>query len=335
VTTTSGTLIGANIHAGGGDPVTNQKLADVMSSRRLMNARMDFTPDSDVTAFRDQVLRLQAKGIKAETSLQSSYQWDHSCNQNVTFVEQDAYNQTVSMVDKIKDVIQDFELLNEVSLRSDTAAQVTPYKGTPALGYAGKSCYTTLAAVLRGMSRAVVDRRNASGLPLRVILGAVSNDFGFLQFMQQQGVTFDVVGYHAYPKVTQTTLVDDNWYGPGGPLAQLALFNKPVRINEFNCGEIYGADYTNQVQPAGTDNCLSSIQKHLKAILAQKLVRLETVHAYEIIDRPSQAVPENRFGLMYDLDHPKLHVALYSSFAGGYVSPTERQQLDALGVKGQ
>ena len=64
-------------------------------------------------------------------------------------------------------------------------------------------------------------------------------------------------------------------------------------------------------------------------------IRLESIHAYEITDRPSQAAPENRFGLMVDLDTPKLHLALYSAFAGGNVSATERQQLNLLGLSGQ
>ncbi len=305
-----------------------------MSSRRLTTARMDFTLDTNLADFRDQVTRLKAKGIKAETSLQSSYQWNHDCSQSLAAVEQDAYGQTVTMVQRIMDIVQDFELLNEVSLRADTALQVPPYKGTPASGYAGKTCYNTLAAVLRGMSRAIVDQRNASGLPLRIILGAVSNDFGFLDFMQQQGVTFDIVGYHAYPWQKHALLTEDPWYGAGGALGQLARFNKPVRINEFNCGEIYSATYDNSADKALTATCLASIQKHLKNLLTQTVVKLESIHAYEITDRPAQVAPENRFGLMYDLDRPKLHLALYASFAGGQVSAAERQQLSTLGLTG-
>lgn len=333
----AGPIIGANIHAGGGSASSNQALADVMSSRHLMSARMDFNLDFDLATFRDQVLRLKAKGIKVEASLQTSYQWDHTCNQSLVAVEQDAYGQTVRMVQGIGDVVADFELLNEVSLRPDTAAQVAPFGGTPASGYAGKTCYSTLAAVLRGMSKAIVDQRASSARPLRIILGGVSNDFGFLEFMQQQGVVFDVVGYHAYPWLNQPLLSEDPWYGAGGALGQLARFNKPVRINEFNCGEIYAAGYadTGGNAAASTSACLASIQKHLKSLVEQKVIALESIQAYELTDRPAQQAPENRFGLMFDLDNPKLHLALYASFAGGTVSSAEKQKLDALGLAGR
>ena len=328
-------LIGVNIHAGGGNPLANQKLADVMAQRHLSSARMDFTPTTDVANFRDQVQRLKARGITAEVSLQTSYQWDHSCPQALAAVEQDARDQTVVLVERIIDVVHDFELLNEVHLRQDTAAQVPPYQGTPAAGYAGAPCYRTLAAVLHGMSRAIVELREASGLPLKIILGTVSNDFGFLAFMEQQGVVFDVVGYHAYPRVEQALLNDDPWYGVGGALAQLAKFKRPVRINEFNCGEIYTAGYENRSDQPVTRACLAGIQKHLRSLLSQSVVELESIHAYELLDRPEQPVPENRFGLMLDLDTPKLHLALYSALAGGAVAIAERRQLNALGLMGR
>ncbi len=328
-------LLGVNIHAGGGNAADNQKLAEVMAKRHLASARMDFTPDADVANFRDQVLRLQALGIRAETSLQTSYQWRHDCPQELATIEQDAHDQTVAMLQRVMDLVHDFELLNEVTLRKDTAAQVPPYKGTPAAGYANAPCYQTLAAVLRGMSRAIVEQRQASGLPLKIILGTVSNDFGFLEFMQQQGVVFDIVGYHAYPRVTQALLGEDAWYGAGGGLAQLAVFKRPVRINEFNCGEIYAADYENNSDQPVTKACLAGIQKHLRSLMTQKVIELESIHAYELVDRPAQPVPENRFGLMLDLDTPKPHLALYAAFAGGEVSKGERQQLNALGLMGR
>ena len=328
-------LIGVNIHAGGGTPAANQKLADVMARRGLASARMDLTPDADRANFRDQVQRLKALGIRTEVSLQTSYQWRHDCPQALAEVEQDAHDQTVAMLKDITDLVHDFELLNEVHLRKDTAAQVPPYRGTPAAGYAGAPCYRTFAAVLRGMSRAIVAQRAASGLPLKIILGTVSNDFGFLEFMQQQGVVFDIVGYHTYPRVEQALLGDDPWYGPGGALVQLARFKRPVRINEFNCGEIYTAAYDNRSGSRATQACLVSIQKHLRSLMAQTVIDLQSIHAYELTDRPEQPVPENRFGLMVDLDTPKLHLALIAAFAGGAVSVAERLQLNALGLTGR
>jgi hypothetical protein len=315
--------------------VTNQKIADVMAMRGMKTARMDFFQGGDLTIFRDQVTRLAAKGIKAEASLQVSFQWDKTCNQNFSAVQSKAYAQTVAMVQGIGDVIQDFELLNEVSLRIETRAEVVPFKAAPASSFVGKPCYASLAAALKGMSSAIVDQRKATGRPYRIMLGAIGNDFGMLEFMQQQGVTFDVVGYHIYPTLANPLLTVDTWFGSGGAIGQLAKFNKPVHINEFNCGEIYNSGYENAVGKPLTNNCLSSIQKHLTALVAQKVINLESIHAYEIADRPAQAAPENRFGLMYDLGNPKLHIALFSAFAGGTVTATEKQQLDALGLKSQ
>ena len=330
----TGTLMGVNIHTGGGNTTNNQKIADVMNSRQLKTARMDFNLNVDLTAWRDQVTRLKAYGIKVETDLQTSYQWDHSCSQNLTAVEQDAYTQTVTMVQRISDIVQDFELLNEVPIRPDTSAQIAPFNFTPASSYPGKSCFVTMAAVLRGMSRAIVDQRNASGAPLKIILGTVGNDYGFLTYMQQQGVTFDIVGYHVYPSLGSPTIATDPWYGAGGPLAQLAQFKKPVRINEFNCGEIYTDSYNNVAGSSATNACLAGIQKHLQSLLTQKLVTLESVHAYELTDG-GQAGAEGRFGLMYDVNTPKALLAAYALFAGGTVSATEKAQLTAAGVSGK
>jgi hypothetical protein len=182
-------------------------------------------------------------------------------------------------------------------------------------------------------------QREASGLPRKIILGTVSRDFGFLGFMQQQGVVFDVVGYRSTPRLTQALLGEDPWFGPGGALAQLAAFNRPVRITAFNCGEIRAAGYDDTpVQGVAVSvdaaACMASVDKHLQHLLKQTVVPLEAVLAYELTDRVTAPAPGNRFGLMVDLDTPKLLLALFSAFAGGLVSAAERQQLDALGLAG-
>jgi len=329
----TGPLIGVNIHGGGGTALANQKLADLLAARNLKSARMDYLQGGDVAMFRDQVARLAAKGIKVEASLQVSYQWDHSCNQNLTALQSTTYAQTVAMVQAVGDLVYDFELLNEVSLRSEARAQVAPGAGVPASAYAGQSCFASMAAALRGMSSAIVDQRRASGKPYRIILGAVGREFGILEFMRQQGVVFDVVGYHIYPWLNNVPIGDDTYFGPGGALVQLGRFNKPVKINEFNCGEIYATGYENAVGQPLTNACLASVQKHLSGLLEQKVIHLESISAYTLTDSPSDAPPENRFGLLYDLDRPKLHLALYAAFAGGMVTANEKQQLDTLGLK--
>jgi hypothetical protein len=323
---------GVNTHHGG-TASTNQQVATVMQQRNLKSSRMDLIYNGNLTAFRDQVQKIKASGGSVEVALQVAYQWDSSCNQNLSSVEQDAYNQTATSVNAVKDLVNDFELLNETQLRPEIRNQV-PWNsvGTATAPYQGKPCVASLTAALRGMSRAIRDIRASSGLPLRTILGVVGRDFGFLTYMQQNGVLFDVVGYHIYPHEPQASLLSDPWYGAGGPLAQLAVFGKPVHINEFNCGEIYEASYENRAGAAKTEACLRSLTRHLKDLRSQKIANVESVHVYELLDEPAKAVPENRFGMMYDLANAKPHLYLISAFAGGALSAQERLEITNRGL---
>ncbi len=324
--------LGVNIHGGGKSATGNDRVAAVMKQRNLKSARLDMFAGSDQSLLRDQVEKIRANGGTAEVTLQISYQWDNSCNQKLAWVEQDAYDQTAAAVNKVKDIVHDFELLNETQLRPEILKEVSwNTAGMSPTPYEGKPCVATLAAVLRGMSRAVRDVRASSGLPLRIILGAVGRDFGFLTFMQQKGVLFDVVGYHIYPHANQASLLSDPWFGRGGPLAQLAGFGRPVRINEFNCGEIYRSGYENRAGPL-TETCLRSLGKHLTDLRSQRIVGLESVHLYELLDEPQKPAPENRFGLMYDLSNPKVHLYLVTAFAGGALSAEERYEITRRGL---
>jgi hypothetical protein len=319
----SALVIGVNIHN-----LTDQKVSDLMKTRNFKTARMDLGAGSDSAAVRAHVNRIKANGGTVEVSLQISYQWDNSCNQNLATVEQNSYNETTTLVNKYKDVIYDYELLNEVTLRPETWAEV-PFNSarTSTVPYAGKPCYKTMTSVLRGMSRAIHDIKASSGYPLRVILGAVGRDFGFLTFMQQQGVVFDVVGFHIYPHSGDTSLLNDPWYGAGGPLAQLAAFKLPVHVNEFDCGEIYDGGYDNQFGSPSTLKCFESYKNHIPSLFNQKLINLESVHIYELLDEPSKSGPESRFGLLYDINTPKVHMNVITAFAGGSRFPNNNPLL--------
>jgi hypothetical protein len=187
-----------------------------------------------------------------------------------------------------------------------------------------------MGAILKGMSTAITAQRT-SAKPLRVILGTIGNDFGMLTFMQAQGVAFDVIGFHVYPGFNQALIATDPWYG-GGLLTALAAFGKPVRINEFNCGEVNASNYVNTDGSATSNTCLQSIAKHLPSLMVQTPVKVESVTAYELIDEGSKSGPEAHFGLMFDIDHPKLQTALLAKFAGGAVTAGERAGLTALGI---
>jgi len=317
-------LFGVNFHHN-----TDTRIATIMNERNIKSARMDLTANTNVAARRAHVERIRANGGMVEVSLQTSYQWNNSCPQNFAAVEADAYNQAYAIVDKYKDIIHNYEMLNEIQLRPETRAEV-PWN-TAKLStapYENKPCYATMVSVVKGMSRAVHDLRDSSGYPLRVILGVVGRDFAFLNFMKSKGVEFDVVGYHIYPRSNHASLLSDTWFGTGGPLYQLSLFNKPVRINEFNCGDIYGNGYDNQPGSTTTLACFSAYKKHIKDILSQTHIKkLEVLSLYELLDEPNKSGPESRFGLMYSFTNPKDHLYIISAFAGGNLSAAERQKV--------
>src|SRR4051794_20525339 len=104
--------IGVNTHTGS-DATTNSQRAAIMQQRNLKTARMDLWT-GDMNAFRDQVNKIRANGGKVEVALQVGFQWDNSCNPNLAAIEQTAYNDTATLVNQTKDIVQDYELLNEV-----------------------------------------------------------------------------------------------------------------------------------------------------------------------------------------------------------------------------
>jgi hypothetical protein len=325
--TTAGTDMGVNLQTGGGTPAANDRIASTMASRGFKLARLDYVINSDTTMLRDQITRIVQNGGKVQLVLQNSYQWDHSCNQDLTGVEQDSYDQAHAMVGAMKDLVRDYEILNEIQLRPDMAGEVEPDRqGSSTTGFDDSPCAHSLAAVARGIARAV----QAHGQ--RVILGAVGRDWGFLTFMREQGVTWDVTGYHTYPRADSPSLLSDAWYGAGGPLAQLAEFGKPVTINEFNCGEIYQPSYENQAGRPVTEACLASITEHMTELRNQEFVELESIIAYQLLDQPANRAPENRFGLMYTLDSPKPALYLLSAFAGGSLAAVEQQAITSRGL---
>jgi hypothetical protein len=324
----AGHEFGVNLHTGGGSATANQQIADIMKYRNIKNGRLDTW---DIAQTRDMITRIRANGGRAEVSAQINFQWDNSCNSDLALIESNAYNDMANMIHQLKDIVTDFEYLNEVTLRPEIQREVPPGTGTSASAYANKPCTATLVAALRGMSRALKDIRAASGVPLRGMLGAVNRDYGFLEFALQNGVTFDIVGYHIYPRMDES-LLTDTWYGAGGILTQLARFNRPIHINEFNCGEIYATDYENQEGSPKTETCLKSANKHLKELRTQTAANIETIHFYEMFDQPNKAGPEKKFGLLYDKSRAKPNLYLATIYAGGTVTSAERREITRRGL---
>jgi hypothetical protein len=221
----------------------------------------------------------------------------------------------------MKDIVHDYEILNEIQNRPEIMAQVTKNSQLMSTaGYKASPCSMTIAYVARGIARAIHDNGQ------RAILGMVGRDFGFLYFMRDMGVTWDVTGAHFYQNYTNASLLTDTWWGANGPLYQLSLFGKPITVNEFNCGETY--NYPNIDYEA----CLKSVNKQLTELNANTYGTIESVLFYELTDGGG-ASAEGVFGLMYNLSSPKTALYLGSAWACGQLSSTEKQQLTSRGLR--
>lgn len=318
---------GVNIHYKNIDVSALSKVSSILSERNFNTARVGMNYDSDPTVIRNQIIELKKQGIVPEVPLFTSHQWISKCDLNLDTAYNDAYNQTLKMVNSLKDLVTDFELTNEISLRSELRAEVETNSTNLVSSYTGKPCYTQRAKILKGMVDAIKSIRLTSGLPLRIILGTVGRDFAFLRYMQENGVDFDLVGYHIYPLLGHKTMDVDTWFGAGGLFTQLAQFNKSVHLNEFHCAEIYNASFDNLPGSSLSEDCYKSMKKHLDIILNQKTVKIESLIFYELLDEPLLKAPENHFGLMYDLDHPKLDLALTTMYTGGKTTDSEKTEL--------
>jgi hypothetical protein len=325
--------LGVNVHTGGSSISQNAQIAAILQARNFKRIRMDYFHDLDQTLPRDLITRIKAYGGSVEVSLQISYQWDYTVYTDLAAVQAQAYREAYAAVDAMKDVVHDFELLNEVQLRPEIQAAV-PWNtaGTSKTPYQNKPAMANLAAILRGMANAIHDVGAKSALPLRVVMGVIGRDFGLLSYLRDEGVQWDVTGYHVYPHERAADLRTDTWYGPGGPLVQLGAFGKPVTLNEFNAAEIYDAGYENASGQPLTESGLRSIARHMLELYSQTECQLESVVFYELLDERSKPAPENRFGLMFNLDAPKDSLYLVTALAGGALSSAERTAITSRGL---
>jgi hypothetical protein len=326
--------VGLNLHSGGSSTSQNTEIASILHARNFKRARMDYYWDRSTTLTRDMVSKINSFGGSVEVSMQIPYQWDNTIytGAQLATIETKAYDQTYAAVDAIKDLVHDYELLNEITHRPETSAQVPNNSGQLESAYAGKTAFLSIAAVCRGMANAIHAVGAASGLPLRVILGTTGRDWGFLRFMEAQGVNFDVVGWHHYPAAVHASLPSDPWFGAGGAMAQLGAFNKPVTCNEFNAAEIYTVGYENTSGQPLTERGYASNARHMLDLYSQTSCDLENVVFYELLDEPGKPAPENHFGLMKNLATPKVSLYLATALAGGALPMDERTAITSRGL---
>ena len=158
-----GLEIGVNIHSGGGTPTANGQLASVMAARNIQQARMDIFPWVDVNQLRDQIIKIRANGGLVQLIIHNSAEWDSSCNQNLAAVEQNSYNLAYNQVSQFKDLVDVYEVFNEVQFQSWINAEVPRNSaGTSAAPYANKPCVASLTAAIRGAERAVVSEEQVA-----------------------------------------------------------------------------------------------------------------------------------------------------------------------------
>ncbi|QRK08289.1 DUF4214 domain-containing protein [Archangium violaceum] len=329
-------VYGVNIHPPHVSTVDKaRQMALVLSQRNVRSVRLDISPNSNITWLTQVVTAFKERNVEVEAMLYDPKNNNYTCGTQAT--EQQAYDATKNIVNQMKHLITVWELQNERQLKiapGSSAMDASPYNN---------DCGRREAAVNRGMARAIKDVRASSGIPLRIVLGFIGRAYGFIDFMISQGVEFDVLGYHIYPWEEQANPDTDPWFGSGGLFANMARFNRPVKINEFNCAEIYAGDpntpygdrtlYENLAGKPMTEACFRGITRHLKIILSQTKVNVESMHFYELLDQPElDSLSESRFGLMYDINTPKIHLFLVSAFAGGDLSTAERTAITSRGL---
>lgn len=327
---------GANVHEGGSSTGNNTTMVNTFVARGISQVRMDLWPSpGNQTLVTDFITKAVAAGINVQGIILARAQGDSTIYTGAGLSTQQANNQAdaQTVVDRYFPMgVKDYELLNEVPLRSECQAQVPAYGATNIneSTYTGKTAFISIGAALKGMATAV----HGKDPSCRVILGTIGRDWGFLKYMSTLGVVWDVLGYHNYPGNGQALWSADTWYGPGGLYTVMAGFNRPVTINEFNASEIYGnlGTYGNAENDPVTENGFSSNIKFWRNMRDQTTCNLESVVWYEMLDEPGKPVPENRFGLMYDLATPKVSLFIAAAFAGGTLSGAERTKLTNRGM---
>lgn len=323
----------------------NSQTADLNAVFQVLQARgvtqyrvganlADNTDSYEVQMYTDMVALAKTYGITLKPILFTPFQWGDRTDggkypagdENALY--QQGYNRTYSFVNNFKNDINDWELGNEINLIALDASGNHLYGAGWTASEFDMPSMNDWAAVLHGMSDAITQINAESGTHLRRALNTTSTMFGFLDFMAAKSVLFEIISYHYYENFG--TNPHNYWGGvmPNFDLFQkLGSYNKSVVFNEVNAGEIYNSTYENEAGQPETETGFKSLNATLNYLNTQTTANIEYVGIYELLDEPAKAVPEDRFGLMYDINTPKVPLYLLSYFAGGALSSAERQEL--------
>jgi hypothetical protein len=330
--------VGVNVHEGGNTTNENTTIVNILKSRGIKQVRVDlFVNARDVAqaTLNDFIAKCITNNIKIQGIVSTRAMTDHTIYTGAALNTWETDNGTdaTTIVDRYYPMgIRDFELLNEVTKRTETQAQVAENAGQLESTYTGKTAFISIARALKGIADVV----QAKASDTRAILGVTGRDWGFLRYMSTLGVQWDIVGYHVYPFTSSGQLWTSTFYGTGGILGQLNTFGKPVTINEYNAGDTYNSNYLNAVGDPATETGWVTLTARTKELYSQSAMpagRLESIHFYQLLDHPSWGHPEGQFGLLSeDMSTPKVTMFIAAAFAGGTLTTAERQALTSRGL---
>jgi len=310
---------------------------EILEARGLTTYRFDVALKADRP---DEATRLQkllaladAHHVILHPILKVPFTWNDNATDDGKYpntengLEAQGYERVYPVVLKFSRDIYDWELENELSLATGVKHGI----GNSPRDYETSKAHQW-AAVLRGMSRAIRDVRAATGRPLRTVVDVPEVDFGFVPFLEQNGVTIDKVAYHYYYPFEATPMKTYalNYNGTFDIFAELGKLGKPVIINEFNAGEIY--DPRNH-KPYDDAKALASLKVHIEYILRQTKANIEGLEYYELYDDADLSDPVmSNFGLMHDAVHLRTQMLLAAVYACGKLSTEEQRAVARSGL---
>lgn len=280
------------------------------------------------------VKRAKSCNIRIVAMLQTGFAWGDRTDAgrypkgDTDALYRQGYDRTLPFVQRFRDAPIDWELGNELNLlRVDETGAPLFGRGwsaaefdTPLLG--------DWATVLKGMSDAV---EAAGEGKLRRVLNTTSTNFGFLDFMADRGVGFELIDYHYYER--RGTSPRALAYGNGRTydlFAKLATYRRPVIVGEINGAEIYDAHYRDRLDDRLTIDGFHSLKDAIAQFAGQSDIRVEAIIVYEMWDEGHKPPPENRFGLLRENGSPRLSLSILTRFAKGALAPSEQAALAAL-----